>query len=98
MSGQINLNQLPKDEEHAKEVLAEAVVEARKLLVETRHADEKALRNGDLNLLNFKIDNLFKEVEKINKKLDDSYVTEDKFNPVKNIVYGMVGLILVGVL
>lgn len=37
------------------------------------------------------------EIGCINQKLDDLFVTKDEFNPVKNIVYGLVGLVLVAV-
>jgi hypothetical protein len=36
-------------------------------------------------------------VEEIKGKLDKEYVTQDEFTPVKNIVYGIVGLILTSV-
>lgn len=39
-----------------------------------------------------------RDIEKINDKLDNTYVTRDEFAPVKNIVYGMVALILTLVL
>lgn len=39
-----------------------------------------------------------RDIEKINDKLDNTYVTRDEFSPVKNVVYGMVGLILTAVL
>lgn len=32
--------------------------------------------------------------EKVSKKLDDNFVTKTEFLPVKNIAFGMVGLIL----
>lgn len=38
-----------------------------------------------------------RDIAEINVKLDDKYVTKDQFDPVKNIVYGLVALILVAV-
>jgi hypothetical protein len=38
-----------------------------------------------------------RDIAKINEKLDDTYVTKDQFEPVRNIVYGLVALILIGV-
>lgn len=37
-------------------------------------------------------------IDKIEKKLDNKYVTKDEFAPVKLIVYGLVGMILVAVI
>lgn len=34
----------------------------------------------------------------VSDKLEKDYVTRDEFEPVRNVVYGMVGLILVGFL
>ena len=38
------------------------------------------------------------DIEDINIKLDSHYVTKEQFEPVRNIVYGMVGIILVAVI
>ena len=38
------------------------------------------------------------DVEDINAKLDSHYVTKAEFDPVRNIVYGMVGVILLAVI
>jgi subtilase family serine protease len=37
------------------------------------------------------------EITEIKKKLDSIYVTQDEFDPVRKIVYGVVSLILVAV-
>ena len=37
------------------------------------------------------------KVISIEKKLENNYVTKDEFTPIKNLVYGLVGLILTGV-
>lgn len=44
-----------------------------------------------------KVQYIESEVGKINDKLEKEYVTKDQFEPVKNIVYGLVSLILVAV-
>lgn len=44
-----------------------------------------------------KVDNIEEKVTNIEKKLEGHYVTKDEFEPIKKIVYGMVGLILVAV-
>jgi hypothetical protein len=38
-----------------------------------------------------------RDLDEIKIKLDGSYVTKEEFQPVKNIVYGLVALILVAV-
>ena len=38
------------------------------------------------------------EVKNISKRLEDDYVTKDAFDPVKRIAYGLVGLIVSGVI
>jgi len=40
---------------------------------------------------------IIKQVEEINEKLDKMFVTKSEFDPIKNVVYGMIGLILVAV-
>lgn len=39
-----------------------------------------------------------RDIALINDKLDDKYVTKDEFRPVRNVVYGMVGIILTAVI
>jgi hypothetical protein len=39
-----------------------------------------------------------RDIGDIKKRLDDSYVTVQEFEPVKKIVYGLVTLVLTGVL
>lgn len=34
------------------------------------------------------------EIEAINKKLDETFVTRAEFGPIQKIVYGMVGIVL----
>ena len=48
--------------------------------------------------IDVKLDYIQRDVAKINEKLDHEYVTKEEFMPVKNIVYGMVGVILLTVL
>lgn len=44
-----------------------------------------------------KIEGLEKAVGRIETQLSSNYVSNDKFTPVRNIVYGMVALILTAV-
>ena len=43
------------------------------------------------------IDYIKKKLDHIDEKLDKHYVTKEEFLPIRNIVYGMVGLILISV-
>ena len=44
-----------------------------------------------------KLQFIIKELDEIKAKLEQNYVTQESFTPVRNIVYGMVGLILTAV-
>jgi tetrahydromethanopterin S-methyltransferase subunit B len=58
---------------------------------------EESIEKITLALVNQKVDFLIKEVDEIKTKLDSHYVTQEAFIPVRNVVYGMVGLILTAV-
>jgi len=36
-------------------------------------------------------------IERIERRLNKDFVTKDEFNPVRNVVYGLVGFILLSV-
>lgn len=40
---------------------------------------------------------LKEKIDTIDKKLDAQYVTQDEFDPIRKLVYGIVGLILTAV-
>ena len=42
-----------------------------------------------------KINNVQSDVKDIKVKLESKYVTQDQFEPIKKIVYGLVGLVLI---
>jgi len=44
------------------------------------------------------IENIKEDVKEIKTKLQNNYVTKAEFEPIKKVVYGMVGTMLVGVL
>ncbi len=44
-----------------------------------------------------KLSNVEEKVDSIDRKLELDYVTQDQFEPVKKVVYGLVSLILVAV-
>lgn len=82
----------PATTEEAVEVLAKALREV--------FGDEKGQRFIDVSripLLCASVINTGKAIEEINKKLDEKYVTKESFDPVKTLVFGLVGLILTGV-
>lgn len=45
-----------------------------------------------------KVEYIETEVKEIKKKLESEYVTQDEFDPIRRVVYGMVGLVLLSVL
>lgn len=44
-----------------------------------------------------KLEFILKELDEIKAQLEKKYVSQSEFTPVKNIAYGMVGLILTAV-
>ncbi len=44
-----------------------------------------------------KLEFIIKELDEIKAKLEHNYVSQEQFLPVRNIVYGMVSIILVSV-
>lgn len=44
-----------------------------------------------------KLEFIIKELDEIKAKLEHNYVSQEAFKPVRNLVYGMVGLILTSV-
>jgi len=50
-----------------------------------------AILQNDVNYIKTKVDEL-------NQKMDTMYITRIEFEPIKRIAYGMVALILIGVL
>lgn len=51
-----------------------------------------------LTKLSGEIERLDEDIRELKKLQASEFVTNEKFNPVRNIVYGMVGIILTGVL
>ena len=51
----------------------------------------------NLSSLKTDIDYIKRDVTDIKETLKTNYVTRDEFTPVKSIVYGMVGIILIAV-
>lgn len=53
--------------------------------------------SGFMQAVEVKLEYIKRDVADIKTRLDAQYVTVQEFEPVKKIVYGMVGLILVAV-
>lgn len=51
----------------------------------------------NFEVLSVKIDNISQDVLDIKSKLERQYITREEFDPIKKIVYGFVGIILVAV-
>lgn len=59
---------------------------------------DKATNN---DLIIYKLDEMKRDISDLKREMKENnneLVTKTEFNPVRNIVYGMVGLILIGVL
>lgn len=54
----------------------------------------KAKDEIELAVMNERLIQVQATVQNILKRLDDQYVTNDQFQPVKTIVYGLVGIVL----
>ena len=64
-------------------------------------ARTKALRSEDqteIALIAQDIKYIKDDVQEIKGKLEKNYITREEFDPIKKIVYGIVGLVLTGVL
>jgi len=52
----------------------------------------------NIDVIATKLDYIQRDIEEIKQKLEGEYVTQDEFDPVKKIVYGMVGVVLLAVI
>ncbi len=62
---------------------------------------ERRESNIQLGILINSVESLKSDIKELKEKFDklgDKYVTKIEFTPVRNVVYGMVGLFLVGIL
>lgn len=60
--------------------------------------DEPRARGGNLEVIATDIKYIQKDILEIKGKLDKDFVSQDQFQPVRNLVYGLVGLIMVAVI
>ena len=91
---QRRLDKLENMKRHStpKEVIADTATAAAKTLTETATA-AAALMGNDIAYIKRDIS----DIKSTLKELSFEYVTKDEFAPVKNLVFGLVSLILVAV-
>ncbi len=58
----------------------------------------KISEKTELAVIATKIDNLKDDIAELKEKINTQLVTKDEFDPIKKVVYGLVSLILVGVI
>ncbi len=47
--------------------------------------------------INVTLEYIKRDIAEIKEKLDQKYVSKEEFEPIKRIVYGLVGIVLTGV-
>lgn len=58
---------------------------------------EQPTTETQLAVMNQRLETIEATLSAIVDKLENHYVTQDQFKPVKNVVYGMTGLMLVAI-
>jgi hypothetical protein len=53
--------------------------------------------NSDIHVIETKLDYIQTDIKEIKKRLNENYVTNAEFEPVKKIVYGLVTIVLTSV-
>lgn len=64
----------------------------------SRNISTNNTNSQNIDVIATKIDYIQRDVADIKFKLEAQYITIDQFEPVKKIVYGMVSVILLGVI
>lgn len=54
--------------------------------------------NGTLDVIKNDIGYIKDDIKEIKSQINSNYVTKDQFEPVRRLVYGMVGIILTAVI
>jgi hypothetical protein len=62
------------------------------------YGDQRYVGQVDIARLETKLENISSNLIEIKSNLEKNYVTQDKFEPVRKLVYGMVGTILMAFL
>jgi hypothetical protein len=52
----------------------------------------------NIDVIATKLDYIQRDIVEIKQKLESEYVTQDEFEPVKKIVFGIVGVVLLAVI
>ena len=65
---------------------------------ELDEAVQHAISRRDVKEIKDSLGEMGQRFDKLEKALTDGYITREEFKPVRNIVYGMVALILTGAL
>lgn len=60
--------------------------------------DENRENASQFKLVELRLANIDDDMKEIKQTLKGNYVTRDQFEPVKTIVYSMVGIVMMGVL
>lgn len=84
--------------ETATVTLAEAADKAKKIISEAAEAAMQLLKgNNDgltgVSVISTDISYIKRDIGEIKDKLERNYVSKDEFTPVRNIVYGLVGIL-----
>lgn len=67
------------------------------MAVKETQSTKIALIQQDMQYVKEGMKDLKDGMDEVNKKLNDRYVSKEEFEPIKKVVYGLVGLILVAV-
>lgn len=59
---------------------------------------ELDISKTEISRLEVKLDYIKSDITEIKVRLDKFYVTQDQFTPVRNLVYGMVGIVMLSFL
>jgi hypothetical protein len=90
--------------EAASRIAAEAIITASKIASEAvlesaKNANEIVKSSsGGLAVLQNDLNHIQADVKEIKEKMESHFITKEEFDPVKKIVYGLVGIILVAVI
>ena len=76
-------------EKKAENVLEKAAITARQVLKDA----ETARNENHISVIVNDIKYIREDLAEIKKRLESQYVTKDEFTPVRNIVYGLVGIL-----
>lgn len=82
----------------SKKTLEEAAERAKKLVTDAAEAALKLIANASgnasgLSVIANDISYIKQDIAEIKEKLEHNYVSKEEFTPVRNIVYGLVGIL-----